>query len=357
MSDLSLDAQLAHAVKLFNRTSNAWPALQDLVQLTSTTSTSSIAITPTTEDKDVPPSESALSALTELSANASHASLISANETLDEIATSHLKYLLLPLLLAHANEDVQGDSEKRLSSLTSSLAFLQQFFESMSNLSILSPNDKETVMPDEDDVEAVAQAAGTTREEKIRRYKAEKTAANKLSALLSRGRDVDDDLREEITREATLVMLQCGVIRGVNLHQSINREIPLLKWAMKQHAKGENPSEKAQDARRNTKVPLPVPAIPHQTFRIVSEREGEREKVFRPSHNLPTYTVEEWGEIEAQRAAEKAKETHEGEIRAKRRAEEEDSDGEEAFERKRKEESRWDDWKDDHNPGSGNTTR
>ena len=93
------------------------------------------------------------------------------------------------------------------------------------------------------------------------------------------------------------------------------------------------------------------------TFQIVNEREKIREGVFRPSHSLPTYTVEEWGEIEAKRLREVEMEKKRQEEEERRRKEGEDSDGDEAVDRETMEARRWDAWKDDHNKGSGNTIR
>lgn len=80
--------------------------------------------------------------------------------------------------------------------------------------------------------------------------------------------------------------------------------------------------------------------------------------VFRPSHALPTYTVEEWGEFEAARATEKAAADGAAKAAKAAAAAAEDPDRDDVVaDRDTMAAREWDDWKGENNRGSGNTLR
>jgi len=91
------------------------------------------------------------------------------------------------------------------------------------------------------------------------------------------------------------------------------------------------------------------------TFKIVSQKDEIKKNVFKPSHQLPTYTVEEWGEIELANMQKKEQEKKDAEIFKAKIAAEENSDDE--ADRETMEKRSWDNWRDENNKGSGNTMR
>lgn len=370
-SDLPLNQQFARAIALFNCTSDAWPALGHLANLASPHNTAEEVTQSTTADSDTQAADSAIAALCECQSTVSVASVLSANEQLDEIATAHVKYIVIPFVTASAHAQWQGEPHLRLQHLESASAYLTAFFTSVDTLGLLPAADREHVLGDSADGDARPVGAAS-REEKIRRYKADKETERRLSTLFERVRHVDvhevgrgathtsdehgADDDEEVVRDASLLLLESAIRRAVDLHASLLREMELLRWAQRQRARGVDPREKAERARPRGPPPSVVPGMP-PSFRVVNERERERAAVFRPSHSLPTYTVEEWGEIEAQRLAEAESENQSKEVAAKRKKEEEDSDDDEAVNLETMEKRRWDNWKDEHNRGSGNTIR
>lgn len=78
-----------------------------------------------------------------------------------------------------------------------------------------------------------------------------------------------------------------------------------------------------------------------------------RDQVFQPS-NLPVMTLDEFAEKEKQRMLEAEEQQEEAK---KRQALEDDSDDEGNADRKTLKAREWDDWKDDHEKGSGNRMR
>lgn len=352
LSELPLDAQFLRATIQFNAAAEPWPILTDLATLHLPCAPSSLPTLPPLEAGQQR-ADAAISTLQEVSANASAAHLISANEDLDEISSPTLKYLLLPYLRATAHAAWQGEPSIRLTNLRSAADHLTTFFAAMDRLSLLSPSERARVLPDDDTDPTPSLSAAAARDLKIARFRAERDAARRLDALVARARGVDAD--EEAVREAALLTLQSAVRRGLDLRAQLVTEMQLLSWAERQRSRGTDPRERAERAR-GRRPPPPVPGMP-QSFRIVNEREAEREKVFRPSHSLPTYTVEEWGRIEAEMMAKRqAEESAREGIKAKKR-EEEDSDDDEVVNRETMKSREWDNWKDEHNRGSGNTIR
>lgn len=338
---LSLEAHFARSVTLLASVTEPWPALSYLAR------TECARTSGPTSDPEV--AETAISALNQTSGVLYSAALFSANDELDEIATRHIKYFLVPFLTAQALQSWQGEAAERLVKLRQAGEELQSFFLSMDRLELLSETERDCVLHCAPDA---VRTPTQRREEKVARYRLEKAAARKLEALMNREGKVED---EEIERETALIVLQCAVRRALDLHGALEQEVEILAFGEKQRSKGRDPRAVAERAR--PRGPIPGMRGMPANFRIVSDREQEREGVFRPSHSLPTYTVEEWGEIEARMMMEKEREKQEKEVLAKRRKEEEDSDGDDVIDRETMEARRWDNWKDDHNKGSGNTIR
>lgn len=282
------------------------------------------------------------------------AGVLSSNDSLDDISTSSIKFLLIPFLTSRTLASWQGDQEGRLEKLRQAREHLVTFFTTIDNLCLLDANDRTRIL---DDSVEVAMSASQKREQKIARFKAEKEAERKLKLIMERRatHGENNDVDEEAERDAVLTILQSAVRKGLDDVESIDSEIALLRFAKKQYSKGVDPREMAQ--RERHRAPTSVVEGMPPTFQIVNKRENIRQGVFRPDHSLPTYTVEEWGEIELANAVKREQNRRDAEVVKARRAEEEDSDGDEAADRETVEKRRWDDWKDEHNRGSGNTMR
>lgn len=281
------------------------------------------------------------------------AGLISSNEALDEVPTRCLKYLLVSYLAARALLAWHGEQDERLGKLREARGELMAFLTVVDRFGMLSEQERDRVL---DDTPEAVMTPTQVREDKIARFKAEKEAERKMRVLMERAstRGLEDD-DEEGERDAALTILQSAVRRALDGLSSLDQEMEILRYGARQRARGVDPREKATRAR--PKGPPPGMGGLPASFRIVSEREKVREGVFRPSHSLPTYTVEEWGEIEMQRAVQAEQEKRDAEIVKARRAAEEDSDGDEAANRETMEKRDWDNWRDSINKGSGNTMR
>lgn len=292
--------------------------------------------------------------LTVLEKSVRSAALISKNDHLEDVGTQSIKFLLVPYLFARLHSSFQGEQPERLAHLEKSKAALVEFFEGLDRLDLLDQNARDQVL--DDNVE-VARTPHQTREEKILRFKAEKAAEKKLTEIFERrvshSYSIEDD--EETLRECSLTIVQSAVRKGLDSVSSISQEIEILQFAARSRAKGIDPRAKSA-ASRKTAAASAIPGMP-PTFQVVNNREEIRKGVFRPSHSLPTYTVEEWGEIEAANAAKKEQDKRNADIVKARQAAEEDSEGDEVADRETMEKRNWDNWRDENNKGSGNTTR
>lgn len=357
-SSESLDVLFGRAAALVWSVSDPWPGSEYLAAR---------------EGQELPPraptsgaaaaeaSDAAVEAVRAATAAADAASLISSNDTLEDLPTRSLRFIMLPFMAAAARIHWQGDMELRLQAVAEARAELMVFFHSVDNLGLLSEVDRDRVL---DNMPELVQTPQQRREALFARHKAEKASGQKLQTLLTRytarvdaGKEESgDDGDEEHDRDAVLTIIQSSVRRGMDAVSSIDRELEVLRYAVGQQARGVDPAKKAAQERPKG-PPSGMNGLP-STFRIVADKREElRKGVFRPDHSIPTYTVEEWGEIEVQRAmaAEREKQERE-EIKARATAGE-DSDGDEAADRETYEKRKWDEFTDNNNKGSGNSVR
>jgi immunoglobulin-binding protein 1 len=318
---------------------------------------------PTSGAEAATASDSACAAVSAASSAANAAAVLSANDALDDLPTRSLRFVLLPYMAACARAAWQGEKGERLDALIDARRGLVYFFDAVDNLGLLPDVDRDRVL---DSMPELVQSGEQRREALIARYRAEKESAAKLDELLARraarsgaGNSPDanegDDADEEEARNGMVTIIQSALRRGMDDLVGIDREIEVLRYAVTMEARGIDPREKAELER--PKGPPPgMNGLP-STFQIVHNREEARAGVFRPDTSLPTYTVEQWGEIEMKRAMEAEMEKRgREEIRARARAGE-DSDGDEAADRETYEKRNWDKFTDEHNKGSGNSMR
>lgn len=347
---VDLNTQFKLAIEALAVIDEPWIALSVLAE--TDLRTSSLNGKPT-KDERMEPFFLAKEQLDTLESSAHLAGVISKNETIEDVSTSSIKYLLIPYLFSRLHCAYQGNQPERLSNLKQGRRYLIQYFESLDNIGLLSSEDSERYLDNSIEVKLTPHQA---REQKINRFKAEKAATRKLEQIVERRKthgSAAEELDEEQLREAVLTVVQSSMRKGFDEIASIDQEISLLEFATRERAKGRDPRVKADEARRAAPATV-IEGMP-PTFSIVSKKEEIRQGVFRPTHTLPTYTVEEWGEIELANAKKKEQERAEAEVVRARQIADEDSDAE--ADRETMEKRRWDDWRDENNKGSGNTMR
>ncbi|CAG8529623.1 9546_t:CDS:2 [Acaulospora colombiana] len=149
--------------------------------------------------------------------------------------------------------------------------------------------------------------AARRREEKIARYKREKetkVTLMKLQQLLS---SIGDDDKEDVNRKHVLTLIDLFIQKSIEQLMSINQEINLLAQMKKRDRRGEASSGRTNDDRvevstRDDNGPLlSSNGRILRPFVITDKREEMREQVFRPGWRLPTMTIDEYLQQEAER--------------------------------------------------------
>ncbi|KAM0328031.1 hypothetical protein ACHAQA_005432 [Verticillium albo-atrum] len=259
----------------------------------------------------------------------SRVSLFSPNEPLDDIATPDLPYLLTESFLADLYlRTPTPNPTDRQQVLSDAREAYERFLASLDSYDILTPAYKALYSRYTDDPAAFSTVAtadpSKRRDAKIANFKAEKDIKNRLAALARNPRYVDDG-DEEILRELYLAQLELAAHAAFQGLEGLNRELEVLAQAAtmrplipattdsveedarRRRAAEENGFSERLEPRRlhsilNQGGPLLSKAgKPMQPFTLVGSREEAQAGVFRPGHNLPTMSIDEYLEEEKRR--------------------------------------------------------
>eukprot|EP01133_Synstelium_polycarpum_P015515 gene15515-18426_t len=196
----------------------------------------------------------------------------------------------------------------------------------------------------------------TRRQEIISRGKRDREIREKLTYVLKKrmelikakgGNEIEARAEEEcgdeeVERQFTLLLIDDAVIKAIALLEMIEIELPMLQEI------------EVIKARNGGNVPKPPPPTPSKIGNFQILPDGRRvmlDKVFRPSHILPTISPEEAAHWEMHNGGMVSGPG--GEASKKKEDNGEDEDGEEDHDKLR-EARDWDDWKDDNPRGWGN---
>lgn len=323
--------------------------------------------------------ESAVSLYTKLLDQISAAALFSPNETVDDIATSELPFLLAPFRLA---EIVQRTPHlrprERIALLRRARLAYDAFLNQIDAYGLVAgpPYDKLLERHREEGerfaiVPATADPAAK-RAGKIASFRAEKQLRDKLEVLRRNPRYAEAGGDEELVREVRLAHIAFCVHTAFNSLDSLNRELDLLAQAPEDPAEGTAATTTTDDARLrrkgeqphdptlrldaplhsrigNTGPLLSKEGRPLQPFTLLgaNSRSEMTRGVFRPGHNLPTMSIDEYLEEERRRGN-----IIEGGEQPRPVVDEDDF---EAADRETYKAREWDEFKDNNPRGSGNT--
>lgn len=319
------------------------------------------------------------------------AALFSSNESADELPTEHLRYLLTEFYI--------GDLARRISTTDLSLrprhlrgarAALEHFCEAMDKLGLLPAADRNMLNEG-----TRPRDSGLRREQKIARLREGQAAQRRLKELMLA------DAREERSggevrmdpddrREMQLLVISDAVRKAVDEILSASQEIEMLEAMAARapdgprsggaggaggrgftvtHGRFASEEEDTRKAARPVAGPVIDPEDPDRpgisvvhidpTFNVT--REQVKATIFRPGHRLPTMSLEEFAEKEREEAMERSKKeaaAEEGRPVSYKTLEEMGREDDEAeVDRSTLKDRNWDDWKDDHTKGVGNTKR
>ncbi|KAK3990121.1 TAP42-like protein [Cladorrhinum sp. PSN332] len=264
----------------------------------------------------------------------SAASLFSPNESLEDLATSSLPFLLIHYHLAELLQKQPTTTPgARKALLSSARRAYEQFLNLLQDYSLLSPTYSKlyaAYLSSPTTFSTVSSAAdpNTRRNLKISSFQQEKSLRQKLEYLRQNPQYSENGGDDELVRQAHLANIEYTAHLTFNALDSLNRETEILALAPSHPppaASSSNPSDdrhrsQIQDKSYSDRLDGPLtlgglgqkggPLLsksgkPLQPFVLTTAAQKNRQElakgVFRPGHNLPTMTIDEYLEEERRR--------------------------------------------------------
>ena len=346
-------------------------------------------------------SEKVLQILSDVARAADALSVISPNDRLDEISTPALRMFLIPSLQADVQTRARIDPAEdrvtqRRKQVDASIGAARTFFAMVRRHSALPDSVVTLLRPYMTKDAQQPMAPADKRMFKIQVLKLEKAAQARLVAfrdayrhrptppadvfydpLVESGADDDDDTEMVPVVSATLevppvahlrsylmLLIVLHALRTANALESLLQEKELLQAP---------PMPEAPDAPTDTTWRLDpswtspasdAPLLsesgrPLRPFTIIPKREQLKSEVFRPSHRLPTMSIDEYLEEETRRGRILPSTDKDAPTPRAQRQVESEQDGtrtaDEAEEAARQEAIYWDAYTESHRRGEGNT--
>ncbi|XP_011044650.1 PREDICTED: PP2A regulatory subunit TAP46 [Populus euphratica] len=344
--------------------------------------------------------------------------LFSSNETKEDISTTNLKYILVPLYLAELTENIAQDD--RIQILKASQAKLKEFLSFCEAMELVPEEELQTFSQGTPNTFADRRALKIARyrrqiaaeaklekikEQKVRRFHSTKAAA--VSTLVEAGEEdlLDDDGEEE--REAWIITISLAICKAIDLLEMLKKEEEMLSAVKERQLKGgekafsqmilDERARKAEDWHRDAavKARYTQPALPitcatfaqdvlegrakvseahdHKHLPVTfgpasivggslsNERERMTAQVFQPGHRLPTMSIEEAGlkEMEImnkwqERNVKFMEEASSAWYKDNQKLKPSEEEDEDDDDAAVQKARAFDDWKDDHPRGAGN---
>ncbi|PIC38594.1 hypothetical protein B9Z55_010561 [Caenorhabditis nigoni] len=266
--------------------------------------------------------------------------LYSSNEQIEDVPTNSLPYLLVPCFLGIFHQNVIVDASLKLDELRKSKVYLRNFLDRLRNLCLIT-----TKLPWEDEDTEVKDDTGKKTKmsvEEIRRLKLErhkKKQELKMTELRIKKQLEAVSIDEQNLRELYITQLQFWCERSHEELQAIEDEIPLLKMM----------AERSAHPNRYPAPSEPLKTVPPLKPFIIT-RDAQQKQVFGVGYpGIPAMSVDEWYHQKFGCNPHNAPQSSAPEPQQQLESEEEDDD------EARAKAMRWDEYKDDHRRGWGNT--
>lgn len=248
-------------------------------------------------------------------------SLFSPNESLEDIGTSDLQYLLLNYRLAELILRVNGQ-EQRKANLQKAQQSYERYLKQLDNYELLLKDDVRLFEQYQESPNTFSTAStsdpAARRDAKIRRFKEEKALKQKLEYMRQNPQVVQND--DEAARQLHLTNITYCTHQTFASLESIGQELHILSLAPPspppdqrqqpndarerngRHANGY--SERLDPPHLSAGMRGPLldgQGKPLRPFTLTSKRTEFRDGVFRPDHSLPTMSIDEYLEEERKR--------------------------------------------------------
>ncbi|KAM7206852.1 TAP42-like protein [Naviculisporaceae sp. PSN 640] len=316
-------------------------------------------------------------------------SIFSPNETLEDIATTDLPYLLINFYLAELIQKLPLSSptpSDRQTILTSARESYERYLHIIDSYELLLPPYKKLLesyheSPTTFSTVSSSSDPGARRNAKMANFKAEKDLRSRLEFLRSQPEYANFDdpsapgrsgADEEAVRDVYLASINYSVHMTFQSLESINRELEVLAMApqpLMPFSPPPNTSHDPRDREREreneaARLDMPLRRLqstlggpilskegkPLQPFTLVGNRQDIAKGVFRPGHNLPTMSIDEYLEEERRRGG-----IIEGGGEASWHRPEPDEDDIEKADAETMKARAWDEFVEANPKGSGNT--
>ncbi|KAJ3330297.1 hypothetical protein HDU76_006014 [Blyttiomyces sp. JEL0837] len=237
-------------------------------------------------------------------------SMFSSNEEVEDINTSDLRFLLVEFYLGEL--ELKRTSRERLESLVKAKALFDKFLLAVETHGIITPTHKKHMASE---LEGKVKDPARRRLDKIERYKREKQLKETLAELAKKMALTTGDPDEEEDREFLLLTIDLCIGKAIDSLKNVLEEKDMLERISKMDlGKGtsftsSSTKDSSKDGYDDRVAPRPLPGDkllskdgkPMQPFVIMSSREQIKNQVFRPGHNLPTMTIDQFLENEIAR--------------------------------------------------------
>lgn len=299
-------------------------------------------------------------------------SLFSPNETLEDIGTTDLQYLLLNYRLADLVLKINGQSRK--ANLQKAQKSYEQYLKLLDSYDMLSKADAALLEQYQEAPTTFSTAstsdAAARRETKIKRFKEEKTLKQRLDYLQKNPLVTNND--DQIHRELQLTNIAYCTHQTFQSLESMGQELHILSLAPpspppettahrpsdlreRNGRAAEGYSERLDAPSSHLSAGMRGPLLdkkgkPLRPFTLTGKRQEFQNGVFRPDHSLPTMSIDEYLEEERRRGGMIDGGGPQSEVRAQV-----DEDDFEAADRETMKAREWDEYVEANPKGSGNT--
>ena len=298
--------------------------------------------------------------------------LFSANETLEDISSADLKYLLLHYRAADLFSRF-NDRQNREGHIRRAQSEYRKFLKQLDNYDVLSKDDSRLFGRYQEDPDSFSTVstndAATRRNVKIKRFQEEKALKQKLDHLQQNPHTLQDN--DDVYRELLLTNIAYCTHQSFQALESIGAELHILSLrppSPPPDPPGQHPDFRERGERYTTQYSerldapksrfaagtrgplLDSKGKPMRPFTLLGKRQELRDGVFRPDHSLPTMTIDEYLEEERRRGGMIDGGGPQSQVQPQV-----DEDDMEAADRETMKAREWDEYVEANPRGSGNT--
>lgn len=238
----------------------------------------------------------AIERLEKMTKNINTLAIFSANETMDEIQTEHLKYLLLPALLADFT--LKNQRYDRVQVLETGQIYYRDYIQRLNDYQFCDVNLNTNNDEDESKTKSVASSTNQVdlllrqaqaRESKIQRYRQIKQLESELEQLKQLIIDQQHSGDEDVERQFYLKLIRRWLQQAIDELSAIEAEMPMVKMraAMLKMSTVTSDDTDKEDRRRQ---PSSKPLTP-----IILTKNRLQKQVYGAGYpSMATYSVDEF---------------------------------------------------------------